>query len=197
MSADRAIILAAGSSRRMGTPKLLLPFGKSTLLETVIKNVLDSDVESALVVLGDHRDEISQIISRLPVELCYNDHHESGMYSSVLCGIDALPADTRAVLVFPGDQPGIPPQVINTLIRKFHETHRGILIPMFNGRRGHPLLVDFKYRDQLKRLDPDQGLRTLRTLFPEDVLEVEVDERGILMDIDTPEDYLKAKNTIS
>ena len=196
MLKNRAIILAAGSSTRMGSPKMLLPFGKSTILETVIQNILSSKVDSILVVLGENHDQIREVTESLPVEVCLNENHQAGMLSSVMCGFNALPEDTGTVLVFLGDQPGIIPGVIDAVIEAYNDSLHGIVVPVSNHRRGHPLLVDFKYSKEIERLDLEKGLRTLMHHFPEDVLEVELDEPGILIDIDTPEDYSKAKNRV-
>lgn len=187
-----AIILAAGSSRRMGSQKLLLPFGQSTLIETVIDNVIASAVDHVMVVLGPNQEEIMQVIGKRPVQFCHNREHEKGMLSSILCGIRALPADALSALIFLGDQPGIPPTVTNRIIKTYNEELIGIVIPVYEHRRGHPLLVDMKYRKEVEKLDLEKGLRALRHQFPQDVLEVEVDEPGILLDIDTREDYRKA-----
>ena len=176
----------------MGTQKLLLPVGDQTLIETVISNVMQSEVDSILVVTGADHEKIRKVIDPLHVDVCHNENHESGMLSSVMCGFDALPDDTDAALVYLGDQPGITPAVTNAVIEAYNESLHGIVIPVYNHHRGHPLLVDFKYRNEIKRLDLEEGLRALMHHFPEDVLEVEVDEPGILIDIDTKEDYTKA-----
>lgn len=192
MLKNRAIILAAGSSRRMGTQKMLLPFGQSTMLETVIQNVLASSVDSVHVVLGANHDKIMDLIKPLSVEIILNQEHLSGMLSSVVCGFNALPDETGTALIFLGDQPAISPIVTDAIINAYNESLHGIVIPVTNHRRGHPLLVDFKYKKDIGRLDLEKGLRALMHHFPEDVLEVEVDEPGILVDIDTPEEYQKA-----
>lgn len=176
----------------MKQQKLLLPYHGRTIIETTIGNVLASDVDGIMVVLGASRDEILNVIGKMPVEHCHNADYELGMLSSVICGLRALPGDTDAALIFPGDQPDIPPGVINKLIRTFHRSSRGIVIPKHHNRRGHPLVVDMKYRHEIEHLNPEKGLRSLMELFPDDVLEVEVDEPGILKDIDTREDYLNA-----
>jgi molybdenum cofactor cytidylyltransferase len=192
MGADWAVILAAGSSRRMGNPKLMLPYGQSTILETAVDNILRSCIEHVMIVLGPDHKAIRKALGQKPVQFCHNREHEKGMLTSVICGIRALPPDARSALIFLGDQPGIPPPVINRVIRAYEEELFGIVIPVHAHRRGHPLLVDMKYKKALEQLDLEAGLRSLRHQFPEDVLEVEVDETGILVDIDTPEDYKKA-----
>jgi len=189
---NRALILAAGSSRRMGTQKLLLPFGEKTIIETVIDNIQQSGVDGIMVVLGADHDRIRKIVDPLPVEVCFNENHESGMLSSVMCGFRSLPENTGTALVFLGDQPGIPPQVTDAILKAYDESLHGIVIPVYDHRRGHPLLVDMKYKREIEKLDLETGLRSLMHLFPEDVLEVEVNEPGILVDIDTREDYSNA-----
>lgn len=189
---NRAIILAAGSSRRMQTQKLLLPYGGSTIIETVIGNVQRSKADSTLVVLGADREQILKVIGDQPVDRCYNKDHAQGMLSSVVCGLRALPEDTRAAIICLGDQPDISAEIINRLIDAFHASPGGIIIPLHKNRRGHPLLVDMKYREEIEKLDPEKGLRSLMQRFPDDVLEIEVQDRGILMDIDTPGDYVEA-----
>ena len=192
MQDNWAIILAAGSSIRMGSQKLLLPYHDSSMIETVIDNVLGSRIDKVMVVLGSDSDEITRTIGQKPVEICINPQPEKGMLSSVLCGFKAIPEEATAALVYLGDQPNIPPVITNKILEAYNEDLHGIVIPVYNHRRGHPLLVDLKYRRDIYKLDLEQGLRSLMHLFPEDVLEVEVDEPGILVDIDTREDYSNA-----
>ena len=194
MGSNWALILAAGSSRRMGSQKLLLPYGQSTIIETVIDNVLNSSIDHVMVVLGANQEEIQDTLEHKPVQFCHNRKHEQGMLSSVIYGIRALPPDAVTALIYLGDQPGIHPAVTNTVIETYSEELFGIVIPVHMHRRGHPLLVDMKYRKEIEKLDLEAGLRSLRHHFPEDVLEVEVDEPGILVDIDTREDYKNATN---
>jgi len=191
-----AIILAAGSSTRMGTQKLLLPYNSSTIIETVVDHVLESSIDKIMIVLGNDKDEITKALGNKPVEFCHNPHPENGMLSSVKCGFNALPEESRISLVYLGDQPGISPFVTNRIIDVYNQGLHGIVIPVYKNRRGHPLLVDIKYRKEIEKLDMEKGLRSLMQLFPSDILEVEVDEPGILVDIDTKEDYINARKHI-
>jgi molybdenum cofactor cytidylyltransferase len=189
-----AIILAAGESKRMKVPKMLLPFHGKTMIEKVVENVAGSEVFRTLVVVGSFRDEVSGAISQTGVSSCYNDNYRNGMLSSVKCGFKNLPALYDAVLVFPGDQPFIEPVVINSLIKAYRKTGKGIIIPVYRGKRGHPLLIDFKYRKSVETLPEDEGLRSLAKRYPEDVFEVKTQSSGILKDFDTKEDYLNEIN---
>jgi len=187
-----AMILAAGESRRMGTPKLLLPFKGKTMIETLVDEVLRSKSDKTMVVLGAEKEKIERIISRLPVAIVVNTRYEEGMLSSIQAGFEALPDEVDAVLVCLGDQPLIPFFVLDRLIEAYKDTKKGIIIPVYKKSRGHPILIDIKYKPEIKRISPDIGLRALVHDQSQDVMEVEVDAPQILKDIDKPEDYMRA-----
>lgn len=195
-----AVILAAGESRRMGQPKLLLPFGKKTIIETVVDEVVSSKVNNTLVVLGSEREKVEKKIKDFPVQVAFNPDFQSGMLSSVLCGLKALPDETRAVVVVLGDQPSVSKQTIDRIIDEYQKTDKGIVLPVYKKERGHPVLIDMKYRKEVEALSPDVGLRGTVYSHPEDILEVEVSTPNILQDIDDEADYkreLENKEKIS
>jgi molybdenum cofactor cytidylyltransferase len=185
-----AIVLAAGESKRMGSPKMLLQFKGKTIIENVVANVLGSSVNNTLIVLGPSGDEILNVIGDAPVEHCYNDNYKLGMLSSVKCGLKYLPQVSGAAIIFLGDQPMIGSEIINIVIEAYRREGKGIVIPVFDNKRGHPLLIDLKYRDEIGNLKPEEGLHILARKFADDVLEVKVHTRDILKDIDTKEDYI-------
>ena len=191
-----AIILAAGESKRMGFPKMLLIFNGRTMLENVIANVSGSDIDNTLIVLGAENEALTKMINKLSVKHCYNDNYKDGMLSSVKCGFRNLPSELEAVLVFQGDQPLITPKVINKVIEEYRSSGKGIIIPVYKKKRGHPILIDRKYRNEIEMLDAREGLRSLAYQFSDDVLEVETDDPGILRDFDTFEEYKKEINQI-
>lgn len=184
-----ALILAAGESKRMGKPKLLLPFGEKTIIEAVIEGVIGSRVEKILVVLGANREEIEKKIQNFPLKIAVNPNFGRGMLSSVQLGFQTLPENAKAVLVFLGDQPSISSNVINKIIDAYKETEKGIVLPVYKSERGHPVLIDMKYRDEVENLKPNLGLRALVYNHPEDIHEVKVETPSILRDIDDMEDY--------
>ena len=194
-----AMILAAGESKRMGKLKLLLPFGGKTIIETVIDNIIQSKVEKILVVLGSDWEKIKEKIKNFPIKIIVNPHFTKGMLSSVQLGFQTLPKNTQAVLVVLGDQPAVSSAIINEIIDAFKRTRKGIVLPVYKNNRGHPVLIDIKYRNEVENLSPDIGLRGLVYNHPEDILEVEVGTPSILRDIDDIEDYrrgLKNKGQI-
>ncbi len=189
-----SIILAAGESRRMGFPKMLLQFNGMTMIENVIRNVADSDTDGILVVLGANREELVDHVRKYDVKFCYNDNYMMGMLSSVQCGFQNLPSGIDAALVFQGDQPFISGDVTNSVIKGFRTSGMGIIMPVYNGKRGHPLLLGSRYRDEVAELDPAEGLRSIAYRHMDDILEVMTDEPGILRDFDTYDDYRKEIN---
>lgn len=189
-----AVILAAGESKRMNSPKLILPYGKTTMIGHLIDNILKSDINNILVVLGGWRDELVKAIEGLHVSSCFNDNYKSGMLSSVICGLDSLPPGTEAAMIFPGDQPDISPEIINSLIRSLSITDRGIMIAVHEGIRGHPILIRKKFFAEVEKLDSGIGLRELLSKFHNEVYEVETVNKMVLRDIDTHEEYLNAIN---
>jgi molybdenum cofactor cytidylyltransferase len=190
------LILAAGESKRMGFPKMLLPFNGRTMIENVIVNVTRSDVDNTMVVLGADKNKLMELVEKSSVKYCYNDDYKEGMLSSVKCGFRNLPSDIVAVLVFQGDQPLIFPKAINTVIDAYRNSGKGIIIPVHKNKRGHPLLIDRKFRYEIDKLDAHKGLCSLAHQFSDDVLEVEIDDSGILKDFDTYEEYKNEVNQI-
>jgi CTP:molybdopterin cytidylyltransferase MocA len=196
MSEIWAIVLAAGESKRMNAVKMLLPFDGKTIIEKVIENISNSDVFKTLIVTGAYKEEIQKVTKVWSVVHCHNDNYKEGMLSSVKCGFRSIPSGVDAVLVFPGDQPEIKSDVINQVISAYLQTNKGIIIPVYIKKRGHPVLIDLKYRSEIEKLDSSVGLRALSQLFPEDVFEFETDSPAILKDIDNYEDYINANNQI-
>jgi len=186
-----AIILAAGASTRMGKQKMLLPFQDKTIIETVIDTAARNVEGNLMVVVGSNKEEIIRQIGNRTVKYCVNKYFMDGMLSSVICGFKALPDGASAVLIFLGDQPQIPKEAGDIVTKTWQQNKKGIVIPTFEGRRGHPTLIETKYINDIVNLDPAKGLRSLFRKFKEDVLEVECNIPEILRDIDTPEEYQK------
>lgn len=198
-SMDRiwAVVLAAGESRRMGTPKMLLPFRGTTMAEQVIMNIRNAGIINILAVLGAEKEKLPPLFQKLSVNFCLNINYREGMLSSVICGLRNLPHDAGAVMIFPGDQPLISPSTIRRLTEAYFSCGKGILIPLYDNKRGHPLLLDAKYREEIESLDASEGLRSLSTVHSDDVAEIETDDPGILKDFDTYDEYLREINQIS
>lgn len=191
------VVLAAGESRRMGQPKMLLPFRGKPMIEHIIENIRTAGLEDIIVVIGAEKEKLPVLLQKLSVNFCVNNEYRQGMLSSVICGIMNLPENVSAMLIFPGDQPLISPDTIAAVVKRSISTDKGIIIPVFKNRRGHPVLIDAKYRSAILNLNPEEGLRSLAASHPEDVCEIETDDPGILKDFDTYEEYLNEINQIS
>lgn len=173
----------------MGTAKMLLPFEDSTIIESVIGNVMQSNADDVLVVVGADRERLEEKIGQLPVKIIPNPNYISGMLSSVQCGFEHADSNAEAAVVVLGDQPSLSPATIDHLIDAHRRTKKGIVLPVYHKRRGHPILIDMKYKKAIRRLNPHVGLRELIHKHTEDICEVDVGTNSVLQDIDTPRDY--------
>jgi CTP:molybdopterin cytidylyltransferase MocA len=185
-----AILLAAGRSRRMGAFKPLLPFGNQTVIESCI-NSLDLGgvpVESIVVVLGHRADELNTRLAHLPVKFALNPDAESEMSASIHAGLQKVPGE-KALLIALVDHPAVPPTVISSLIAAWRNGDK-LIIPTWQNRGGHPVLVDLQYRHELQTLDPNLGLKALFTTHRNEVKRLPVDSPFIARDMDTWDDYV-------
>jgi len=184
-----AILLAAGESRRMGKPKLLMPIGKSTVLEQAIDNLLNSRVSETIVVLGYKAEEVRLKIATKPVKIAVNPDYQQGMSTSIATGLKLVDDRATAVMLALADQPFIDGKIIDRLIQQFQTHKKGIVIPVYQGRRGHPIVFAIEYKTELLGLKGDVGGREITQEHPDDILEVAVSSPGINIDIDTMSDY--------
>ena len=180
-----AIVLAAGESKRMGQPKQLMPFGGSTILGQAIDNLLNSKVNETIVVLGHRAEEVKETIAAKPVRIAVNPDYQQGMSTSIIAGLDLIDKRARAVMLALGDQPFIDSQTINSLLAAFGAHDKSIAVPVYRGRRGHPVIFDIRYKSELLGLKGDTGGREIIKRHPDEVLEVPVDCEGVCNDIDT------------
>ena len=186
-----AIVLAAGESKRMGRPKQLLEWQGKPLLQHSLESLINSAVDEIILVLGHEADRIRATLPALPIKIVINPDYQQGMASSLRRGLLAADRSSEAFLVLLADQPGIGPEIMNTIIRTFRQAdpRRGIVRPVCRGRRGHPVLIGAQYREEVLRLQGDLGARQILMNHPGDVLEIDVEDNAILEDIDTPEEY--------
>jgi molybdenum cofactor cytidylyltransferase len=190
-----AVILAAGQSSRMGQAKLLLPWGKSTIIRTVCQQVAACGLDEILVVTGSRAEAIAAEVEGLPVRVIYNPQYEAGeMLSSLKTGITAIGSQIDACLVVLGDQPAVTADICQQILAAYAEGHGLIIAPAYQGQRGHPVLFDRAYWPALQALPVDSAPRDVLREKPGQVFIVQVDTPGILLDIDTPEDYDHAQS---
>jgi molybdenum cofactor cytidylyltransferase len=180
-----AILLAAGQSRRMGAFKPLLPFGDKTVIESCLDYLREAGIENIVVVLGHRADEIRERLKN--VTFAINPDPNSEMGASIAAGVPAVPA--RAVVIALVDHPAIPPKVVSALIDEWRKGAR-IVIPTWQNRGGHPVLVDLTFKHELLNLDRLGGLRALFKSHEKDVKRLPVDSPFVARDMDTWDDYV-------
>ena len=183
-----AVILAAGRSRRMGKFKPLLPFGNQTVIESCVSNLRAANIAAIVVVIGHRGEEVREQLKLASVAFVTNPNPDSEMSASILLGVDAVEEIARAVLILPVDHPATSPETIGLLIEKWRGGAK-LIQPEFEGKGGHPVLIDLSYRDELRRLDAASGLRGFFNKHRTDVLRLPVDSLFVARDMDTWEDY--------
>jgi molybdenum cofactor cytidylyltransferase len=174
----------------MGAFKPLLPFGApKTVIETCINNLLAAQVEEVVVVLGHRAEEMRERLSHLPIRFALNREVESEMSASIARGVEALTSEAGIVLIALADQPAVPPQDIENVIAAYNRTGAPLIVPEWQGRGGHPVLIDLKFRASLLNLDPQRGLRGLFDAHADEILRCPVASGYVARDMDSWEDY--------
>lgn len=185
-----AVVLAAGDSRRMGgTNKLLARLEGEALVARSVDAALTSAAEPVLVVVGHDAAGVRTVLAGRDVRTVENPRWAEGMGTSLAAGVAALPEEVDAVLVCLGDMPWVRPAHLDALIAAFAAAPAdAICAPRHAGRRGHPVLFAARYFAELRELGGDAGARSLIEAHPRDLRLVEVDDPGVLRDVDTPAD---------
>ena len=185
-----AVVLAAGRSDRMGYPKSLLIFGKETAVDRVVRICREGGCDPVIVVLGHEADRVLANAVLQGVETVTNEAYETGRTSSLQTGLRGLPPDTSAILLFPVDHPMVDPSTVAALLAAAGSGPHRIVVPVHGGRRGHPVLFDARLIPEFTALGPDTPASTITAADPSRVVEVTVEDAGVLMDVDTSRDYI-------
>ncbi len=194
-----AVVLAAGKADRMGKLKQLLPWKEKTVLETVVDNVLDSEYidDEVRVVLGAEADRIKKKLTNYSdarFRIKENPDYEEGMSSSIKKGAEDLSKNTKALLVFLGDQPLITADIFDNIIKEFEKSSSDIMQPVYNEKPGHPVLISTDYLPDIKKLKGPMGLKPLLEKYSKEVYYFSIDNKKIIIDLDYYDDYLYYKN---
>ena len=172
----------------MGAFKPLLPFGKQTVIEACIDYLRKGGVQDIVVVLGHRADDLKNRLAHLPVIFALNPDPDSEMTASITAALPEVPTTANSLLVALADHPAVPPTVVSTLISEW-ENGASLVIPTWQNRGGHPVLIDLRYRTELLNLDPARGLRALFDAHHNNVKRVPVDSPFVARDMDTWDDY--------
>ena len=184
-----AVILAAGQSRRMGRNKMLLPYGTSTVVETIVSEVTAcSAVTDVVVVTGHEPDRIAALLAPSPARCVFNPAYATAeMLVSLQVGVRALSAEMQAALIVPGDHPRLRRDVIQHVIDEYQPG--ALVIPSYQMKRGHPILIDRMWWADLLALPETASLREFIRAHEEHIRYVVVETDSVLKDIDTPDEY--------
>lgn len=189
-----AIILAAGQSKRMGQPKMLMPWGKSTVIGHVISTFLNAGIEDVTVVTGGAREQVEKAISQYPVRKIHNTNYATGeMLSSIQCALRVMPPQTQAALIGLGDQPQVQEKSLRLICEEYQGQKSKLIVPSFQRRRGHPWLVARPLWREILALQAPESPRDFLTKHSAEIHYVNVDTPSILADLDTPEDYQQSR----
>ena len=186
-----AVVLSAGESSRMGRPKALLPIDGQTFIEKIVGALKKSSVAKVIVVLGHNADEMRRHIQHLPIEILVNPDYKLGQLSSLQVAVRSLEkeADCDGMLVHLVDHPYVNSKLVESMIKRCEETAKLIIVPRYNGTRGHPVIFSRKLFKELLAAPMDQGAKTVVDAHRADTLEIDTEDEGITLDIDTPELY--------
>ena len=186
-----AVVLSAGESSRMGRPKALLPIDGQTFIERIVGALKQGGVERIVVVLGFNAEELRRRIAHLPVEILVNPDYQLGQLSSLQVAVRHLQAakDCDGMMVHLVDHPYIDPKLVRLMLQRFDESKFSIVVPRHQGKRGHPVIFSRPLFDELLNAPMDQGAKAVVNAHRQDTLEIDTDDVGITLDIDTPELY--------
>jgi molybdenum cofactor cytidylyltransferase len=186
------LILAAGESSRMGRDKALLAYEGQTFLERIVSKMSGAGIERVAVVLGYHAEEIRRAVKLQGVEIVVNREYQRGQTSSLQAGLRALQgAKPEAVVLCLVDHPAFSSQTVRKLIEAFERGHTQAAIPTFQGKRGHPVLLGREIIGEVLALPLHRGANTVMRQHRDTTVFIEVDDPGILLDIDDLEAYQK------
>lgn len=184
------LIIAAGYSSRMNDFKPLLPFGETTALERLIQTYEAHGIEHIYVVVGHRQDDIRDVLRAYKVQIVFNEAYDQGMFSSIQKGLGAMDETLSAFYMQPVDIPLIKVQSLERLYEAYVREGKGVIYPTFLGHKGHPPLIDMKYKEQILASNGEGGLKKVLETFASDALHVNVCDQSVLMDMDTQEDYI-------
>jgi molybdenum cofactor cytidylyltransferase len=185
-----AVVLAAGVSKRMGKPKMLLPWGPKMVIQQVVETLIDSGISDIVVVAGALQSEIREALKDAHINLVVNPLYSNGeMTTSLQEGLSHLPELPTDIMVVLGDQPFIKKQTIRMLIAASNASDKPIVMPSFINRRGHPWIVKNEIWKEIQELTAPETLRDFFHQHENAIEYVLVEDDGIAQDMDTPEDY--------
>lgn len=182
-----AVILAAGFSSRMGSFKPLLTLSREVILERLIRIADSACIENIAVVTGHNREALASHIKKYGAVEAFNENFEQGMFTSMQAGTAALPDDLDGFFVMPVDCPLVTTEILEQLMDSFDPDK--FSVPVYRGKKGHPLLIPAKFRQEILKHDGHNGLKAITDRDFGLMQRIETGFEGVVMDMDTPEAY--------
>lgn len=189
-----AVILSGGASSRMGSPKALLPYQGRPFLEHLLDISKHPKIGVRRVVLGAHAEPIARAVTLNPGEVIFNAEWEKGQLSSLQAALRSLPSGTEGLLLFLIDHPLISAALVSGLIDHFYATRALVVLPVFEGRRGHPVIFSAALYDELEKAPVDVGARSVVWAHVKDVSEYPTWEEGCVLNLNDPETFKRFSN---
>ena len=189
-----AVILSAGESSRMGRPKALLPIDGVRFIDKIVTSLRLARIGKIMVVLGHNAAEMRQKISDLQIDLVINPDYKQGQLSSLVAAIRSIETGDDAervdgILVHLVDHPYVNADLVNLMIERFYESKKLIVVPRYQNRRGHPVIFSRALFGELLAAPLDRGAKAVVHAHRDDTLEIDTNDEGAIIDIDTPEEY--------
>jgi molybdenum cofactor cytidylyltransferase len=191
-----AVILSGGASRRMGSPKALVSYQGTPFLEHLLSVTRHSAITVRRVVLGPDAEIISKQIALVPEEVVINKDWEQGQLSSIHAALRSLPSGTEGMLLCPVDHPLVSEALVSSLIAAFLESRAPVVLPTYDGRRGHPVIFSRAVYDELLRAPVDKGARAVVWAHSNEVRELPTTEEGCVLNLNDPDGLLKLKSDL-
>lgn len=194
-----AVVLAAGKSTRMGRPKATLPLNGDTFLTRIIRTFREAGVDDVIVVVGHEAADVVEAVETrgLPARFVMNPEYESGQLSSLLAGLSAVDRPgTAALLLTLVDVPMIDVSTVRAVLERYRLTHAAIVRPVTGPLHGHPVLIDRRLFQELRRADAASGgAKPIVRAHASAAGDVTVDDPGAFLDVDTPDEYAQLLET--
>ncbi len=183
------IVLAGGRSERMGRPKALLRAGEGSFLDRAVHTLRAGGCEAVVVVLNRRDPDVAVLSERSDAHAAWTEADDGEQIDSLRVGLRALPPSCEAAVVLPVDHPLVKPETVGALIETYRKQQAPVVRAVHKGRHGHPVLFSAATFDELLQGDLPAGARGVVRGHARDRVDVEVDDAGVLVDVDTPEDY--------
>jgi molybdenum cofactor cytidylyltransferase len=182
-----AVILSGGASSRMGSPKALLPFQGRPFLEHLLEVTSHRQIGARRVVLGAHAEPIAKAVNLKPDEIVINHEWEKGQLSSIQAALRSLPPGTDGILLCLIDHPLISSALVQELIELFYKTKSPIVLPVYEGRRGHPVIFSASLYEELLHAPLETGARAVVWAHKGEIAELRTNEEGCVLNLNDPE----------